>query len=161
MACSTPGFPLLHCLPEFAQTHAHWARNAIQPSHPLLSPSPPTLSLTQHQGLLLGWVSFLHQVTKVLEPQHQSFQWIFKVDFLQDWLLWSPCCPRESQESSPAPQFEASVLRCSAFLMVQLSHPCIIIGKTIALTIHTSVSKVMSLLFNTLPSTWINDKYLS
>ena len=74
---------VLHCLPEFAQTHVRWVGDAIQPSHPLLPPSPPTFNLSQHQGLF-QWVGSLHQVAKVLELQlqHQSFQWIFRVDFL-------------------------------------------------------------------------------
>ena len=69
--------------PEFIQTHVHWVGDAIQPSHPLLSPSPPTFNLSQHQGLF-KWVSSSHQVAKVLELQlqHQSFQWIFRTDFL-------------------------------------------------------------------------------
>ena len=83
MDCSTPGFPVHRQLPEFAQTHVHWVGDAIQPSHPLSSPSPPAFSLSQHQGLFQG-VSSLHQVAKVLEfqLQHQSFQWIFRTDFL-------------------------------------------------------------------------------
>ena len=60
----------------------------------------------QHQGLF-QWVSSLHQVAKVLELQRQSFQWLFRVDFLWDWLVWSPCCPGDSQESSLAPQLES------------------------------------------------------
>ena len=81
--CNTPGFPVLHQLPELAQTHVHRVSDAIQPSHPLSSPSPPTFNLSQHQGLF-KWVSSSHQVAKVLEIQlqHQSFQWVFKVDFL-------------------------------------------------------------------------------
>ena len=83
MDCSTSDFPVLHCLPEFAQTHVHQVGDAIQPSHPLLSPSPPVLNLFQHQGLF-KWVSSSHQVAKVLEfqLQHQSFQWICRTDFL-------------------------------------------------------------------------------
>ena len=71
-----------HHLPEFSQVHVHWISDAIQPPHPLLPPSLLTLNLPQHQGLF-QWVSCLHQVAKVLEPQlqHQSFQWIFRVDF--------------------------------------------------------------------------------
>ena len=74
MDCSTPGLPVHHQLLEFTQTHAHWVSDAIQPSHPLSSPSPPTFNLSQHQGLL-QWGSSLHQVTKVLEfqLQHHSF----------------------------------------------------------------------------------------
>ena len=80
--CSTPGLPVHHQLLEFTQTHAHWVSDAIQPSHPLLSPSP-AFNLFQHQGLF-KWVSSSHQVTKVLEfqLQHQSFQWIFRTDCL-------------------------------------------------------------------------------
>ena len=77
--CSTPGFPVLHNLLEFAQAHVHWVSDAIQPSRPLLSPSPPAFSLSQHPGLF-QWVVSSHQVAKVLELQlqHQSFQWIFR-----------------------------------------------------------------------------------
>ena len=83
MDCSTPGLPVHHQLPEFTQTHVHWVGDAIQPFHPLSSPSPPAFNLSQHQGLF-KWVSSLHQVAKVLEfqLQHQSFQWIFRTDFL-------------------------------------------------------------------------------
>ena len=83
MDCSTPGLPVHHQLLEFTQTHVHQVGDTIQPSHPLSSPSPPTFNLSQHQGLF-KWVSSLHQVTKVLEfqLQHQSFQWIFRTDFL-------------------------------------------------------------------------------
>ena len=83
MKFSMPGFSVHHYLPEFAQTHVQWVGDAIQPSHPLLPPSPLALNLSQHQGLF-QWVSSSHQVAKVLELQlqHQSFQWIFRVDFL-------------------------------------------------------------------------------
>ena len=78
---STPGFPAHHKLPELAQTHVHWVGNAIEPVPPLLSPSPPSLNLSQHQGLF-QLVSSSHQVAKVLEfqLQHQSFQWILRTD---------------------------------------------------------------------------------
>ena len=81
--CSMPSFPV-HCqLLDFTQTHVHWVSDAIQPSHPLSSPSLPAFNLSQHQGHF-QWVSPSHQVVKVLELQlqHQSFQWIFRVDFL-------------------------------------------------------------------------------
>ena len=80
--CSTPGLPVHHQLPEFTQTHVHWVGDAIKPSHPLSSPSP-AFKLSQRQSLF-QWVSSLHQVAKVLEfqLQHQSFQWIFRTDFL-------------------------------------------------------------------------------
>ena len=100
MDCNMPGFPVHHQHSEFAQTHAHRVGDAIQPSHPLLSLSPSAFNLSQHQGLF-QWVSSSHQVAKVFELQHQSFQWILSVDFLYDWLVWTPCSPRDSQESSP------------------------------------------------------------
>ena len=108
MDCSMPNFLVHHQLLELDQTHVHWGSDAIQPSHPLLSPSPPAFDLSQHQGLF-QWVSSSHQVVKVLEfqLQHQSFQWIFRTDILQDGLIGSPCSPRDSQESSPTPQFKS------------------------------------------------------
>ena len=83
MDCSTPGFPIHHQLPEFAQTHVHWVDDAVQPSHPLSPPSAPSFNLSQHQGLF-QWVSSAHQVAKVLEfqLQHQSLQWILRTAFL-------------------------------------------------------------------------------
>ena len=83
MDCSMPGFPVLHYLPEFTQTHIHWTDGAIQPSHSLSFHSLPAFNLSQHQGFF-QWVSSSHQVAKVLEfqLQHQSFQWIFRTDFL-------------------------------------------------------------------------------
>ena len=81
MDCSMPGLPVYHQLQEFTQAHVHWVGDAIQPSHPLSSPSPPALNLSQHQGLF-KWVSSSHQVAKVLGLQHQSFQWVFMTDFL-------------------------------------------------------------------------------
>ena len=83
MDCSTPGFPDLHQLPELPQTHVNWVRDAIQPSHPLSPPSPPAFNLSNHRDLF-QWVSSSHQVAKLLEIQlqHQSFQWIFRTNFL-------------------------------------------------------------------------------
>ena len=83
MDCSTPGFPVYHQLLELAQTQVHWVSDTIQPSHPLSSPSPPTFNLSQHQGLF-KWISSSQQVVEVLalQLQHQSFQWIFRTDFL-------------------------------------------------------------------------------
>ena len=107
MDCSTPGFPVHRQLPDLTKTHVYHVGDAIQPSHPLSSPPPPTFNLSQQQGLF-KWVSSSHQVAKVLELQlqHQSFQWIFKTDFPEDWLVWSPCSLRDSQESSPTPLFK-------------------------------------------------------
>ena len=152
MDCSMQGFSVLQCLLEFAQIHVHWAGDAIQQSHPLSSPSPPAFKLfqPQHQGLF--WVRSSHQVAKVLELQlqHQSFQWLFRtISFRIDWFdlfavqgtLKSLLQPHSSK---------ASILWCSAFFMVQLSHPYMTTGKIIALTRQTFVGKVMSLLFSML-----------
>ena len=94
MDCSTPDLPIYHQLQEFTQTHVHCVGDAIQPSHPLSSPSSPAFNLSQNQGLF-KWVSSSHQVAKVLEfqLQRQSFQWIFRTDFLEDGLVGSPCSP--------------------------------------------------------------------
>ena len=110
MDYNTPGFPSQHQLQNFAQTHVHQVSADTQPTDPRSSPSPPAFNLFQHQGLF-QWVSSLHQVAKILElqPQHQSLQWIFRIDSLQDWLVWSPCSPRDSQESSPTPQFKSII----------------------------------------------------
>ena len=81
MDCNTPGFLVRHEFSELAQTHVHCVGDAIQPSHPLLSPSCPAFNLSQHQGLFQS-VSFSHQVGKVSELQHQSFQYSFRTDFL-------------------------------------------------------------------------------
>ena len=107
MNYSTPGLPVYHQLPKFTQIHVHQVIDAIQPSHPLSSPSPPALNLSQHQGLF-KWVSSPHQVAKVLEfqLQHQSHQWTPKTDLLQNGLVGSPCSPRDSQESFPTPRFK-------------------------------------------------------
>ena len=101
MDCRTPGFTVLHYLSEFTQTHVYWVGDDIQPSHPLSPPSPPALHLSQNQGLFQRAGSS-HQVAKVseLHLQHHSSQSIFRGDFLQDWLVWSPCSPQDSQESS-------------------------------------------------------------
>ena len=107
MDCSTPGLPVHHQLPEFTQTHVHWVSDAIQPFHPLLSPSP-ALNISQYQGLF-QWVSSSHQVAKGLEfqLQHRSIQWTPRIDFLYDGLVGSPCSPRDSQESFPTLQFKS------------------------------------------------------
>ena len=150
MNCSTPGFPVHHQLPEFTQTHVHQVSDVIQPSHPLLSPSPPAFSLSQHQGLFQG-VICLYQVAKVLEfqLQHQSFQYSGLTSFRMDWLdllaVQGTLKSLLHHHSS-----KASILWCSAFFIVQLSHPYMTTGKTIALTRQTFVGKVMPLLFNML-----------
>ena len=105
MDCSTPGSSVLHSLRVDWDSCplSQWCHTTISSS---VAPFPPALSLSQHQGLF-QWVGSSHQVAQVLEFQHQSFQWIFKVDFLLDWLVWPPCCLRDSQESSPPPQSES------------------------------------------------------
>ena len=107
---STPGLPVHHQLPEFTQTQVHWVSDAIEPSHPLSSPSPPAPNHSQHQSLF-QWVNSSHEVAKVLEFQHynHSFQRNPKADPLQNRLVGSPCSPRDSQESSPTPQFKSTV----------------------------------------------------
>ena len=109
--------PVHHQLPEFTQTHVHWVGDAIQPSHPLLSPSSPAFNLSQHQGLF-QWISSLHQVAKTLEfqLQHQSFQWTPRTDLPQNGLVGSPCSPRDSQESSPTTQFKSINSSALSFL---------------------------------------------
>ena len=107
MDCSTPGFLVLHCLPEFTQIHVHWVDDAIQPSHLLSPSSPPAFTLSQCHDPF-QWDGSSHHVTEILELQlqHQYFQWIFRVYFLYDWLVWT-CRPRDSQESSLTPQFKS------------------------------------------------------
>ena len=105
---STPGLPVYHQPPEFTQTHVHRVSDAIQPSHPLSSPFPPAPNPSQHQSLF-QWVNSSHEVAKVLEFQlyHHSFQSNPRADLLQNGLAGSPCSPRDSQESSPTPQFKS------------------------------------------------------
>ena len=91
MDCSTPGFPVHHQLLELTQTHVHHVSDAIQPSHSLSSPFPPSFNLSQPQGLF-KWVSSWYQVAEVLESQlqNQSFQWTLRTNFLWDGLIGSP-----------------------------------------------------------------------
>ena len=108
MNCSTPGLPVHHQLPEYTQTQVHWVSDAIQPSHPRSSTSPPAPNPSQHQSLF-QWVNSSHQVAKVLEfqLQHDSFQRTPRADLPQNGLVGSPCSPRDSQESSPTPHFKS------------------------------------------------------
>ena len=150
MDCSMPGFLVLQYLSAFTRMHVHWVNDVIQLSHPLSSPSPPALNLSQHQGHF-QWVDSSHQVTKVLEVhlQHQSFQWIFRFDFLWGWLVWSPCYPRYSQESSPA-QFKSINSSLLSLLYGSILTSIHDYWKTIASTVRIFMGKVMSLLFNAL-----------
>ena len=151
MDCSTPGIPVHHQLPELTQTHVHQVGVAIQPSHPLSSPSPPTFNLAQHQGLF-QWVS-----SSIRWPKYGSFSFSISssseysglISFRMDWLdllaVQGALKSLLQHHSS-----KASILRCSAFFIAQLSHLYMTTGKTIALPRRTFVGKVMSLLFNTL-----------
>ena len=128
--------------------------------HPTISsfviPSPPTFKLSQHHGPSLR-VSSSHQVAKVLQfqLQHQYFRWIFRSDFLYDWLVDLLAVQGTLKSSLQYHSSKASVLRCSAFFIVQASHPYMTTGKTIALTRQTFVGKVMSLLLNMLSRLFI------
>ena len=145
------GLPVHHQLLKFTQTHAHWVGDAIQPSHPLLSPSPPALNPSQHQGL------FLNKSTLCMRwPKYWSFSFSISpsnepglISFTMDWLdllaVQGTLKSLLHHHSS-----KASILQCSAFLTVQLSHPYMTTIKTITLTRWTFVGKVMSLLFNML-----------
>ena len=151
MDCSTQGFPVRHQLPELIQTYVHPVGDAIQPSHPLSSPSPPTFNPSQHQ-VLFKWVSSSHQVAKILEFSYSispSNEYSGLISFRMDWLdllaVQGTLKSLFQHHSS-----KASILRRSAFLIVQLSHPCMTTGKTISLTRWIFVGKVMSLLFNML-----------
>ena len=143
MVHSTPGLPVHHQLLESTQTHVHWVGDAIQPSHPLLSSSPPALNLSQHQSLF-KWVSSSHQVAKVLEfqLQHQSFQWTPRmISVMVDWL--DLLAVQGTLKSLLQHHIsKASIIQFSAFFIVQLST-----GKIIDLTIRTFAGKVVSLLF--------------
>ena len=123
MDCSMPGLPVHHQLPEFTQTHVHWVRDVIQPSHPLSSPSSPILSLSQHQGLLKS-VNSSYQVAKVLKYWSFSFsispssEYSGLVSFRIDWLdlLAVQGTPKSLLQHH---SWKASILRCSAFFMVK------------------------------------------
>ena len=139
-------------LPEFTQTHIHRVSDAIQASHPLSSPSPPAPNPSQQQGLF-QWVNSLHEVAKILEFQLQyqpSNQHPGLISLRMDWL------DRLAVQGTLKSLLQhhtskASILRCSAFFTVRLSHPYMTTGKTIALTRQTFVGKVVSLLLNMLP----------
>jgi len=143
-----------HQLPEFTQTHVHRASDAIQPSHPLSSPSPPAFNLSHHQDLF-KWVIFFALTG------HLSQRWSFSfsistsneysglLSFRMDWLdlLAAQGTLKSLLQHHSS---KASILQCSALFIVQLSHPYMTTGKTIALTRWTFVDKIMSLLFNML-----------
>ena len=147
---STPCLPVHYQFPESIQTHVHCVGDAIQPSHPLSSPSPPASNFSQHQGL------FQSVVLHVRGPKYWSFSFsispsneysglIFRMDWL-DLLAVQGTLKSLLQHHSS----KASILLHSAFFIVQLSYPYVTTGKTIALTRQTFVGKAMPLLFNML-----------
>ena len=149
MHCSTPGLHVHHQIPEPTQTHIHRVSDAIQP-FPLSFPSP-AFSLSQHQGLF-KWVSSSHQVAKVLELNFSispSNEYSGLISFRMDWL--DLLAVRGTLKSLlQHHSWKASILRCSAFFIVQLSHPYMTTEKTLASIRWTFIGKVMSLLFNML-----------
>ena len=148
MDCSTPGLPVHHELPESTQTHVHRVDDAIQPSHPLLAPCP-AFNLSQHQGLsnepviLIRWPKYWIFSFNISPSNEHPGLISFRMDWL-DLLAIQGTLKSFFQHHSS----KASILWCSAFFTVQLSHPYMTTGKTIALTRWTLVGKVMSLLLN-------------
>ena len=145
MNCSTPGLPVHHQLPEFTQTHVHRVSDAIQPSHPLSSPSPPAPNPSQHQSLSsestlhMRWTKYWSFNFSIIPSKEHPGLISFRMDWL-DLLAVQGTLKSLLQHHSST----ASVLWRSAFFTVQLSHPYIPTGKTIALTRWTFVHKVMS-----------------
>ena len=148
---SMPGLPVHHQLLQFTQTHVHQVGDAIQPSHPLSSPSPPASNPSQHQGLFQGvnpfmmWPKYWSLSFSMSPSNAHPGLFSLRMDWL-DLLAVQGTLKSLLQHHSS----KASILQCSAFFIVQLSHPYMTIGKTIALTKQTFVAKVMSLLFNML-----------
>ena len=161
MDCSTPCFPVHHQLLELTQTHVHWVGDTIQTSHPLSSPYSLTFNLSQHQGLSKELGLSKESVLCIRWPKYWSFSFSIspsseysglislRIDWL-DLLAVQGTLKSLLQHHS----IKASSLQCSAFLIVQLSHPYMTRGKTIALIRWTFVGKVMSLLFNMM-SGWL------
>ena len=147
---STPGLPVHHQLPEFTQTHIHRVSDAIQPSHPLLSPSPPTFNLSQHQGLFksvfcIRWPKYWSFSFNISPSSEYSGLISFRMDWL-DLLAVQGTLKSHLQHHSS----KASILWCSALFVVPTLTPYMTTEKTIALTRRTFVGKVMPLLFNML-----------
>ena len=148
---STPGLPVHHQLPEFTQTHVHRVRDAIQPSHPWSPPSPPAPNPSQHQSfskestLHMRWPKYRTFSFSIIPSKEIPGLISFRMDWL-DFLAVQGTLKNLLQHHSS----KVSILQCSAFFIVQLSHPYMTIGKTIALTKWTFVVKVTSLLFNML-----------
>ena len=143
MDCSTSGFPLYHQLLEIAQTHVHWVSDTIQPSHPLSSPSSPAFNLSQHQGLF-KWSQFFTSgghwcFSFSISP---SNEYSGLISFRMDWFDLS-AVQGTLKSLLQHHSSKASILQCSAFFIVQLSHPYMTTGKITALTRWTFVGKVM------------------
>ena len=150
MDCSTPGFPPSPT-PRACSNSCPSSWYAIQPSHPLSSPSPPALNLSQHQGLF-KWVSSSYQVAKLWSFSlsiSSSNEYSGLISFRTDCLILL-VVQRTLKSLLQHHSSKASILQHSAFFIVHLSHPYMTTGKTIALTRRTLVGKVMSLLFNML-----------
>jgi len=152
MDCSTPGLHVHHQLPEFTQTYNHRVGDAIQPSHPLLSPSLPTLNLSQHQcffssesALHIRWPKYWSFSFSTSPSNEYSGLTSFRMDWV-DLLAVQGMLKSLLQHHSS----KASIPPHSAFFIVQLWYPYMTTGKTIALTRQTFVGKVISLLFNML-----------
>ena len=147
MACTTPGFPVHHQLPKPTQTHVHWVSDAVQPSHPLSAPSPPAFNLAKHQGLF-QWVRWpkYWSFSFCINPSNEYSGLIsFRMDRMDVLAVQGTLKSLLQHHSS-----KASILQHSAFFIVQLSHPYMATGKTIALTRWNFVGKIMSLPFNIL-----------
>ena len=151
MNCSTPGLPVHHQLPEFTQTHVHQISDAIQPSHPLLSPLllppiPPGIRVFSSEStLLMKWPKYWSFSLSISPSSEHPGLVSFRMDWL-DLLAVQGTLKSLLQHHSS----KASILQHSAFFTVQLSHPYMTPGKTIALTRQTFVGEIMSLLFNML-----------
>ena len=151
MNCSMPGLPVHHQLPEFTQTHVHRVRDAIQPSHPLSSPSPPAPNLpsirvfSNESTLRMRWPKYWSFSFSISHSNEHPGLITFRIDWL-DLLAVQGTLKSLLQHHTS----KASILWCSAFFIVQPSHPYMTTGKTIALTRRTFVDKVMCLLFNML-----------
>ena len=149
MDCSMPGFPVHHQLPELAQTHAHWVSDAIQPSRPLLSPSPPVFPsirvFSNESVLRLKWPKYWSFIFSTSPSNEYSGLISFRMNWF-DLLAVQGTLKSLLQHHNS----KASILWHSAFLLFQFSHPYMTTGKTIAWTRQTFVGKVMSLLFNML-----------
>ena len=151
MDCSTPGIAVHHQLPEFTQTHVHWVGDAIQPFHPLLSPSPPTsvfpsIRVFSNESILhIRWPNYWSFSFSISPSNEYSGLISFRMDWLDLLAIQGTLKSLLQHHSS-----NTSVLQCSASFIVQRSHPYMTTGKNIALNRWTFVGKGMSVAFNKL-----------